>query len=120
MTDNKQLQQVHDASWDVVNALRETNQTIADSIMTIQDRNLKFTQGLFSSWMELLTQQTESVQHFQQQWGQQIREQQDALQKLMPTSIQIYLAFLRTPFSFSRQVVDGTKTATRGERELVS
>ncbi len=120
MTDNKQLQQVHDASWDLINSLRGTNQTFVDSIITIQDHNLKFTQGLFSSWMELLTQQTESVQHFQQQWGQQIREQQDALQKLMPLSIQIYLDFLRTPFSFSRQVVDGIKTATRGERELVS
>ncbi len=120
MTDNKQLQQVHDVSWDLVNSLRRTNQTLADSIMTIQDNNLKFTQGLFLSWMELLTQQTESVQHFQQQWRPQIREQQDALQKLLPLSTQIYLDFLRTPFSFPRQVIDGTKTATQRERELVS
>ncbi len=120
MADNKRLQQVHDVSWDVVNSLRETNQTIADSIKTMQNRNLKFTQGLFSSWMELLTQQTESMQHFQQQWEQQIWEQRDALRKLMPLSIQIYLDFLRAPFSFPRQVVDGIKTATQRERELVS
>jgi hypothetical protein len=94
MTDNTQLQQVRNASWDLVNSLRETNQTIADSFMTIQDHNLNFTQGLFSSWMELLTQQTESVQHVQQQWGSQIRKQQDALQKLMPPSMRIYLDFL--------------------------
>ena len=120
MTDNKQLRQVHDTSWDLVNSFRQTNQTIEDSVMAMQDCNLKFTQSVFSSWMELLTHQTESVQHFQQQWGQQVREQQDALQKLMPLSMQIYLDFLRTPFSSSRQLVDATKTATRSQRELVS
>ncbi len=120
MTDNKQFQHVQEASWDVVNSLRETNQTIADAVMTIQDRNLRFTQGLFLSWMELLTHQTESVQHLQQQWGPQIRKQQDAFQKLMPISMRTYMDFLRTPFSCSRKLVEASMTAAQRERELIS
>jgi hypothetical protein len=118
MTNNKQLQQVNDASWDMVNSLRETNRTLADSVMTLQDHNLKFAQNTFLSWMELLTHQTESVQRLQQQWRPQIQKQQAALQKLMPASGRIYMDLLRAPFSFSRQVVDATKSPTQHKQEL--
>ncbi len=73
MVDNKQLQQVQEASWDVVNSLRETSQTVADSLVSLQDHNLKFTQNIFLSWVDVLTQQAESTRRLQQQWGQQTR-----------------------------------------------
>ena len=117
MTDNKQLQQVHEASWEVIDTIRETSQTVADSLVTIQDRNLKFAQNIFLSWMELLTQQTESMQHLQQQWGQQARTQRDTFQKLASTSTQIYMDFLLAPFSFSRRLIDATEDAMQQERE---
>ncbi len=119
MTNNTQLQHVNDASWDVVNSLREINQTLADSVMTLQDYNLKFTQSIFLSWMEFLTQQTESVQRLQQQWGPQIQKQQGALQKLMPASGRIYLDLLRAPFSFSRQLADATEYMGQRRQEQV-
>ncbi len=36
MTDNKQLQQVQEATWDMVDSLREAYQTLVDSVMTMQ------------------------------------------------------------------------------------
>jgi hypothetical protein len=119
MTNNTQLQQVNDASWDIVNSLGEINQTLADSVMTLQDHNLQFTQNVFLSWMELLTQQTESMQRLQQQWGPQIQKQQEALQILMPASGRIYLDFLRAPFSFSRQLADATEYMGQRRQEQV-
>jgi hypothetical protein len=109
MADNKQLQQVHEASWNVIDTFRETSQIVADSLLTLQDHNLKFAQNIFLSWMELFTQQTESTQYLQQQWTQQVQTQQDAFQKLASTSTQIYMDFLRAPFSFSRQLVDAAQ-----------
>ena len=111
MADNKQLQKVQDASWDVVNSFRETSQNVADSLVTTQDYNLKFVQNIFLSWMDLLTQQTESMQRLQQQWGEQTRKQQDAFQRLIPASMQTYKGFLRALFPFSRQLVEVTETA---------
>ncbi len=119
MTDNKQFRQVQEASSDVGSALREANQTLADSVMTMQNHNLRFVQNTFLSWMELLTYQTESVQHFRQQWGQQIQEQRDAFPKLIQASIRIYTDFLRAPFSFPRQLVDATKYMEQREQERV-
>jgi len=116
MTDNKQLQQVHEASWEVIDTIRETSQTVADSLVTIQDRNLKFAQNIFLSWMELLTGQTESMQHLQQQWGQQVRTQRDAFQKLASTSTQIYRDFLLAPFSFSHRLIDATEDEVQQEQ----
>jgi hypothetical protein len=116
MTENKQLQQVHEASWEVIDSIRETSQTVADSLVTIQDRNLKFAQNLFLSWMELVTGQTESIQHVQQQWGQQVRAQRDAFQKLASTSTHIYRDFLFAPFAFSRRLVEATEDEVQQEQ----
>ncbi len=117
---NRQSQQVHDASWDLVNSFRETNQTVMDSLVNFQDRNAKLTQNVFLNWMELLTQQTESMQHVQQQWAQQFRKQQEAYQKLASASMQTYMDFLLAPLSFSRQLVEATESSIQQEREFAS
>lgn len=117
---NRQSQQVHDASWDLVNSFRETNQTVMDNLVNLQDRNAKFTQNVFLNWMGLLTQQTESMQHMQQQWAQQFRKQQDAYQKLASASMQTYMNFLLAPLSFSRQLVEATESSMQQEREFAS
>ena len=119
MADNNQLQQVHEASWKVVDSFRETSQTVTDSLVTIQDHNLKFAQNIFLSWIDLLTQQTESMQHLQQEWEQQTQKRQDAYQKLASASMQVYMNFLFAPFSFSQQMVDVTEDIQKEERELV-
>ena len=118
MADNNQLQQVHEASWKVVDSFRETSQTVTDSLVTIQDHNLKFAQNIFLSWIDLLTQQTESMQHLQQQWGQQIQTQRDTFQRLASTSMQIYMDFFLAPLAFSRKLVEATETSIeQGEKE---
>jgi hypothetical protein len=119
MTENQQLRQVNEATWNVIDSLRETSQAVTESVTTLQDRNLKFAQNIFLGWTELLTQQTESVQRLQQQWGQQARKQQDAFQRLASASMQIYMDLLLTPFSFSRQLIDVTEGRLQREREEV-
>ncbi|TMD74698.1 MAG: hypothetical protein E6I97_15290 [Chloroflexi bacterium] len=115
MADSKQLQQVQDTSWDLVNSFRETSQTMADTLVALQDRNLNFMQSTYLSWMDLLTQQTESVQ----QWGQQSRKQQDAFQRLVSPSMSISMNPFPPPFSFWRQLVDSAEAGPEREREMV-
>jgi len=117
MADNKQFQQVHDASWKVIDTIRETNQSVANSLVTIQDQNLKLAQNIFLSWMELFSGQAESIQHLQQQWDQQAGARREAFQKLASTSTQIYLDFLLAPFSFSRRLIDAAEDTVEQEQE---
>jgi hypothetical protein len=86
MTDNKQFQQVQEATWDMVDSFRETNRTIADSVMTIQDHNLRFTQDFFLSWIEVLTPQTQSTPRLPS-WRQPTPKQQDAFQRRTSTQM---------------------------------
>ena len=105
MADRKQLQQVQDTSWDLVHSFRETSQTMADTLGALQDRNLKFLQSTYLSWMDLLTQQT--------------RKQQDAFQRLASPSMSISMNPFPPPFSFLRQLVDIAEAGPEREREMV-
>jgi len=117
MTDNMRLKQVNEASWEVVDTIRETSQNVANTLVTIQGNNLKLAQNIFLSWMELFTGQTESIRHLQQQWGDQTRTRRDSFQKLASDSTQIYMDFLLAPFSFSRQVIDAAEDTVKQEQE---
>jgi len=118
MADNKQLQQqVQEASWGMLDSLRESTQEVANSLVSLQDHNARFAQNVFLSWTDLLRQQTESVQHLQQQWIQQTQKRQEAFQKLASASMQVYMDFLLAPFSFSRQLIDVTEDKLQHERE---
>jgi hypothetical protein len=118
MADNKQLQQqVQEASWSMVDSLREGSQSVANSMVSLQDHNLRLAQNILLSWTDLLRQQTESMQHLQQQWVQQTQKQQEAFQKLASASMQVYMEFLLAPFSFSRQLIDVTEDTLQHERE---
>jgi len=118
MADNKQLQQqVQEASWGMLDSLRESTQEVANSLVSLQDHNARFAQNVFLSWTDLLRQQTESVQHLQQQGIQQTQKRQEAFQKLASASMQVYMDFLLAPFSFSRQLVDVTEDKLQHERE---
>jgi hypothetical protein len=108
MTDNTQFQSVHEAS-----------QAFADSIMAIQELNLRFAQNIFLSWMELLTQQTERTRTMEQQWGQQTPKRQEAFQRLIPASMQLYMDFFLAPFTLSRKLVETSMPAMQREAEMV-
>jgi hypothetical protein len=112
MAENTQYQHVHEASWDLVNSYRETSQAVANNILAIQELNLKFAQNVFLSWMELLTQQTERALTMGQQWEQRTPKQQEALQKLIPASMQLYLDFFLAPLTFSHKLVEASMPTT--------
>ena len=133
MVDNKQFQQVHEATSDLAHSYQEMSQAVMDSILTLQEYNLKLAQSLFSAWfggwfgrgMEPRPLQKESTESLQQQWGQPTHKQQEAFQRLAAASMRMYTGMLLAPFtfwapfSFSRQAVDTATTELEREREWV-
>jgi len=117
MTDNKQFNQVNEVTRDLVNSFGETSQTFVNSFVTLQERNLRWTQNLWLNWMELLTQQAESVRSLTQQWGQQTQKQLEVSQRLASASLGLSLDLLSAPLSFSWQKMDAATTAMQRELE---
>ena len=117
MTDNKQFNQVDEATRDLVKSFSETSQTFVNSLVTLQERNLRWAQNLWLNWMELLPLQAESVCSLTQQWGQQTQKQLEVSQRLASASLGLSLALLSAPLSFSWQKMDTATTATQRELE---
>jgi len=111
MTDNKQFNQVNEVTRDLVNSFGETSQTFVNSFVTLQERNLRWTQNLWLNWMELLTQQAESVRSLTQQWGQQTQKQLEVSQRLASASLGLSQDWLSASLP-SRQMADAIATAT--------
>ena len=105
MADNKPFHQLTEATSDLVNSLRETNQTSASGVMIIQERNLRFAQNLLSNWTELLMYQVRSTGSLIQQWEHQTQKQQEAFQRLASASMQMSLDFLFASLSISGPAV---------------
>ncbi len=121
MTENPQSQHVHNATWEMVHSFYETSQAVVNSVLTLQEHNLKLTQSLFSGWMEPRLPQKESTQSLQ--WRQQTQRQQETFQSLAAASMRMYMGFLLAPFAFwapfssSRKLVDAAATGLEREQE---
>ena len=107
MTDNR----IQEASWDVVNSVRDANQAVANTAVTVLDRNTKFAQNTFLGGIEVLERETDDMHNLTREWGQQVQKQQEAFLKLWFGSMETYMHFLNTWFSFYQQVWGANRAA---------
>jgi len=104
---------MNEASWDRVDSLHDTNQAVTDHFVAVEDRNLKFTQNLFLIGIEAMENQAKNERHLMDQWMQQLPKQQEAFHRLMNATLDVYLNFLRVPFSYYQAVVNATGAVTQ-------
>jgi len=158
---------VNDATWNLTESLRETNEAIVESTVEAQKRNLAFAQNTFENGVELLkshadstrnliSEQTEqsqketvdfqawansaiaaqernvryaqsiiqngtdvlkshveSTRTLMQTLAEQSQKQQETFQALVRESLDTYVDFLFTPFSYYRQAIDTAESITR-------
>src|SRR5947209_12343323 len=111
MADNR----IQEASWDVVNSTHNVNQTVANTAVTVVDRNLRFAQNTFLGGIEVLERETDDLRNLTREWSQQVQKQQDAYQKLWSGTVDTYMHFLRSWFSFYQQAWGLTRSTVDRE-----
>ncbi|HLI09574.1 MAG TPA: hypothetical protein VKV40_23630 [Ktedonobacteraceae bacterium] len=109
MADNR----ITEASWDLINSWRETNQLAANSMVAIQDFDLKFAQNIFLNGVEVLERQEEIMSNLTQGLQQQGLRQQSAFEKLVNATMDMYAGYWHTLFSFYRSIGDSTQNAVQ-------
>jgi len=82
-----------------------------------QERNAKYAEGVFENGVEVLKSQAENARKMMQELGQQTQKQQEAFQALMHESVNAYLDFFRTPFSYYQQALEAYETAAKQSLE---
>jgi hypothetical protein len=106
MADNK----IQEASWDVVNSTHDINQTVANTAITGVDRSMRFAQNTFLGGIEVLERETDDLGNLTREWSRQVQKQQDAYQKLWFGTLDTYMHFLRSWFSFYQQAWGATRS----------
>lgn len=104
---------VDEATWTMVQAIREANEAIADSAVVAQERNIKYARSIFLNGIELLKSHTESTRNLTQELVEQSQKQQAAFQALLHEAVDAYVGFLYAPLSYYKQAVDYADVAVR-------
>jgi hypothetical protein len=62
--------------------------------------------------------QTKNTRHLMDQWTQQLPKQQKAFHNVMKVTLDVYLDFLRIPFSYYQAVANATEAAMQRSRQF--
>src|SRR6266542_4417387 len=95
----------------VIDALRDANQTLVENLLSTQERNLKYAQGIFASTIEVLKSNVASTRSI-------LEKQQETFQKLSPvptssSDMAAYSDLIRLPLTSFQQMLDLLETTSQ-------
>jgi len=112
--DERQQKQVNEAAEKFADAIKESYQALADRSVSAQEVNAQLTQQFFNGVINNLRTQAENNRALAEDLIEQQRKQQEASQALTQESVNAYMDFLGSMFSYYRGNLD---QAQRGARQ---
>jgi len=115
-----QQRRAAEAAEQFADAVRASYQAVADRSVSAQALNAQLSQQFFTDVINNLRTQAEDTREMSQQLADQQRRTQEAGQALTQESVQAYMDFVNSIFSFyqgSVQEEAGAEAAERGTRE---
>jgi hypothetical protein len=111
--DDQQARRVNEAAEKFANAIKESYQALAERSVSAQELNAQLTQEFFNGVINNLRTQAESNQALAEDLIEQQRKQQEASQALTQESVNAYMDFLNSMFSYYRGSLDEAQRSTR-------
>jgi hypothetical protein len=81
----------------------DSYKTVIDHVVALQERNVRFAQGLVDSSIKELRHQAESNRAMTQELVERAERQREAFQTLLEESVDAYMELAYAPFSYFRQ-----------------
>jgi len=88
-------------------------QTVADTAVAAQERNVKFAESLLENGTEILKSHAESTRALMQTLAEQSQKQQEAFQALTREAWDAYMGFFSAPFSYYEQTLETAESIAR-------
>ena len=88
---------------------RDSFGTVVDHAVALQERNVRFAQGLVDSSITELRTQAESNQELTQELVDRAEGQRDAFQTLFEESVDAYMDLAYAPFSYYKEGLEAAK-----------
>ena len=112
--DERQQKQVNEAAEKFADAIKESYQALAERSVSAQEVNAQLTQQFFNGVINNLRTQAENNRALAEDLIEQQRKTQEASQALAQESVNAYLDFLNSMFTYYRGSLD---QAQRGARQ---
>jgi hypothetical protein len=114
MTDQQSQQRINEAAEQFTDALVNSYKVVAESGVSAQERSTQVTEVFFNQTINSLHAQAEQNRQATQQLADQQQRQVEAAQTLTRESVEAYMDFMDSMFSWWQ---GGIQTAERGARE---
>jgi hypothetical protein len=114
MTDQQSQQRINEAAEQFTDALVQSYKVVAESGVSAQERNTQVTEVFFNQAINNLHAQAEQNRQATQQLADQQQRQAEAAQTLTRESVEAYMDFMDSMFSWWQ---GGVQVAERGARE---
>ena len=112
--DQQSQQRINEAAEQFTDALVESYKVVAERGAAAQEQGAQLTENFFNRVIDNLHTQVEENRQATQRLADQQQRQADAAQTLTRESVEAYMDFLNSAFSFWQ---GGVQTAERGARE---
>ena len=100
MTDQEKQQRINEAAEQFTEALVESYKVVAERSATAQEQNAQLTEAFFNRVIDNLRTQAEENRQATERLAEQKQRQADAAQTLTRESVDAYMDFLNSTFSF--------------------
>src|SRR5215204_2842508 len=87
--------------------------TVVDHAVGLQERNVRFAQGLVDSSIKELRSQAESNRAMTQELVERAERQRDAFQTLLEESVDAYMDLAYAPYSYYKEGLEAAKKVVR-------
>lgn len=104
---------VNKAAERLAETTRDSYLTVVDHTVGLQERNVRFAQGVIDDSIQEVRNQAESNRAIAQELVERAEQQRGAFQTLVEESIDAYMDLAYAPLSYYRESLEATKNATR-------
>ena len=101
------------AAEQVAQTSRDSYQTMVEHGVSLQERNIRFVQGMVDDSIKELRHQAESNQALTQQLVERAEKQREAVQTLAEESLDAYMDLLYSPLTYYKQGLEAAKKAAK-------
>ncbi|HEX4993134.1 MAG TPA: hypothetical protein VFV45_07855 [Rubrobacteraceae bacterium] len=107
------LDKANKAAERLAETTRDSFGTVVDHAVGLQERNVRFAQGLVEDSIRELRQQAESNRALTQELVDGAERQRDALQTLFEESVDAYIDLAYAPLTYYKEGLEAAKKAVR-------
>ncbi len=104
---------VNKAVEKLAESTRDSYQTVVDHAVGLQERNVRFAQGIVDGTIKELRYQAETNRSVVGELFERAEEQRDAYQALVEQSLDAYMDLVYAPFALYKESLEATRKAAR-------